>query len=117
MQPDEFIEAVYLAVYRTTIDGVLRLLAAPAGRRPDQDLVDLSAWYNSLDDHSREKIAGIVRLTSDQAVFGMLSSLDGARSLGHGVEVDLHSGDVVLNADHDLHESFRYRVDQDRGHT
>lgn len=114
MQTDEFIEAVYLAVYKTTIDGALRLLATPPGRRPHADLVDLSAWYNSLDERGREKVAGIVRLTADHAVFGMLSSIDGARSLGHGIEVTLQVGDVVLNADHDLHESFRHRVDLDR---
>jgi hypothetical protein len=111
MHPDEFIEPVYLAVYKTTIDGVLRLLAKPPGREPYEDLADLAAWYNSLDDRGREKVAGIVRVTTDQAVFGMLASIDGVRSLGRGIEVTLQSGDVVLNADHDLHEGFRHRVD------
>jgi hypothetical protein len=115
MHPDEFIEAVYLAVYKTTIDGVPRLLAKPPGRKPQADLVDLSVWYNGLDDQGREKVAGIVRLTTDQAVFGMLASIDGVRSLGRGIEVTLQVGDEVLNADHDLHESFRHRVDLDHG--
>jgi hypothetical protein len=111
LDADEFIDAIYLAVYQTTIDGVERLLTTPPGRKPRADLVRLSAWFNGMGDRDRSEVMEVVRLTSDQAVYGMLSSTDGARSLGQGVELTLRCGQNVLNRDHDLHVSFRHRVD------
>lgn len=116
MPPREFIDVVYTAVYRTAIDGVVRLLAQPPGRRPRSDIVELSAWYNGLSDHERDRVQEVVRLSVDQAVFGMLATLDGSRSLGGDAEMSLQSGGVDLKADHELHDLFRERVDQELGY-
>jgi hypothetical protein len=116
MQASEFVDAVYLAVYRTTIDGVTRLLAQPPGRRPRRDIAQLSAWYNNLSERDRDRVQDAVRLAVDQAVFGMLAALDGARSLGQHNELTVRDGDVDITADHDLHDLFRYRVDRELGY-
>lgn len=95
---------------------VIRLLAQPSGRRPRRDIADLSAWYNELDERDQDGVREVVRLAVDQAVFGMLAALDGSRSLGTGVELSLRDGNLDLMADHDLHDIFRNRVDQELGY-
>jgi len=92
MRPQAFIDAVYTAVYRTAIDGVLRLVAQPPGRRPPAHLAELSLWFNALDEPGRDHVHNVVRLSVDQAVFGMLSALDGSRSLGQDANLTVQSG-------------------------
>jgi hypothetical protein len=116
MERRDFIDAIYLAVYRTAIDGVLRLLIQPPGRRPRPDLVELSAWYNGEDVENRDRIHEVVRLAVDQAVFGMLAALDGSRSLGNDARLNLQSDGTDLIADHDLHDLFRSIVEQELGY-
>lgn len=116
MRPHEFVDAVYATVYRTAINGVIRLLVQAPGRRPRRDIADLSAWYNELSEGDRDGVREVVRLAVDQAVFGMLAALDGVHSLGAGVELSLREGDFDLLADHDLHDIFRSRVDQELGY-
>jgi hypothetical protein len=82
MQARQFVEAVYVAVYRAAIDGVGRLLIRPPGRHPRRALTELSDWYNGLDEYERGRVQEVIRLSVDQAVFGMLAALDGSRSLG-----------------------------------
>jgi hypothetical protein len=116
MNPHEFVEAVYAAVYRTAIDGVLRILAHPPGRRPRQDVADLSAWFNRLSEEDKDCVRGVVRLAVDQTVFGMLAVLDGVRSVGLATDLELRGDGVDLVAEHDLHDLFRNRVDQELGY-
>lgn len=79
---EAFINAIHSAVYRTAIDGVLRLLESPPGRRPRPKLVDLSSWFNGLDENGRDQVRDVVRLSVDQALFGILAGIDGSRPLG-----------------------------------
>jgi hypothetical protein len=115
MRARDFIEAVYAGVYRTAIDGVIRLLVQPPGRRPRRHITDLSAWYNGLAEHDQDRVQEVVRLSVDQAVFGMLAALDGSRSLGQDAEMSLRSGDAALAPDHGLHDLFRSRIDEELG--
>jgi hypothetical protein len=62
MSPREFVDAVYAAVYRTAIDGVIRLLTQPPGRRPRQEISDLSAWYSELSESEQDDVRKVVRL-------------------------------------------------------
>ena len=110
-----FIDSVYTAVYRTAIDGVLRHLAHPPGRRPRQDLVDLSSWFNGLDEDGQDRVREVVRLSVDQAVFGMLAGLDGSRNLNLDGQLSLSVNGSEVAPDHDLHDTFRSLVDQVAG--
>ena len=116
LQPREFIDAVHAAVYKTAIDGVIRLLGQPPGRRPRRNLSELSSWYNGLDVPDRDRVQAVVRLAVDQAVFGMLAALDGSRTLGQDAEISLQSGGADLAAGHELHDLFRERVDHELGY-
>jgi hypothetical protein len=116
MRPRDFVDAVHAAVYRTAIDGVIRLLTQPPGRRPRQDIADLGAWFNELSERDQHRVREVVRLAVDQAVFGMLAVLDGSRSIGAGAGSSLREGELDITADHDLHDIFRSRVDQELGY-
>jgi hypothetical protein len=113
LSTDEFIDNLILAVYRTAIDGTTRLIDNPPGRSPRSDLAELSGWFHSLSPESRERLREVVRLSVDQAVFGFLAVLDGARAISSPpVSLMLTADDQDLNAAHDLHERFRAAVDE-----
>ena len=116
MRAVEFVESVYLAVYRTAIDGVIRIVKGPPGRRPREDLVALSKWFNGLDELGQERARALVRLAVDQSVFGMLAALDGTRALGNNSDLRVLVDDNDVTATHDLHDLFRARVDQELGY-
>jgi len=115
MDKNQFVDAIVAAVYRVSIAGVTRLLRQPPGRRPREDLVALSEWYNQLPAQDRSRVHDVIRLSVDQSVFGFLSALDGVRTLGEDVELRSSTGHV-LSADHDLHDLFRELADQENGH-
>jgi hypothetical protein len=116
MDSRSFVDGVHTAVYRTTIDGVTRLLRTPPGRSPRPDLIFLSAWFNALDEHSAEQVREVIRLSVDQSVFGLLAVLDGVRAVDtDGADLTLLSDGAPLNAEGDLHDQFRGLVDQELG--
>ena len=91
---------------------MLQLLTAPPGQRPRANVAELSTWYNGLDEGMQGQIREAVALSVEQTVFGMLAALDGARTLGDNVELVLADSDgQELTADHDLHDAFRWFLD------
>ena len=116
MRPNEFIDGVYQAVYRTAINGVMKIVKQPPGRRPRADLTALSEWFNALDEIGQERVHELVRLSVDQAVFGVLATIDGARALPGGADVRLIEGENDLGAERNLHDLFRSRVDHELGY-
>jgi hypothetical protein len=114
---EEFVKGLQLVVYRRVVEDVPRIMANPPGRRPREELVQLSSWFNSLGDEDKERVKGVVRLTADHAVFDVLAVLDGVRMLDDNhTELHLRTGDgVLLNEDHELHEIFRSVVDKEIG--
>ena len=113
---ERLIDGLKLVVHRTAIDGVVRLLNRPPGQRPRAEMVELSRWYNSLDDHGRTQVHELVRLTADSTVLDMLSVLDGSMAISNeGDTLSLSSGGRDLNPEHDLHGRFRTLLDQERG--
>ncbi|WP_155859520.1 hypothetical protein [Cellulomonas sp. KRMCY2] len=116
MDPHSFVDGVHIAVYRTAIDGVIKLLRTPPGRSPRPDLVALSTWFNGLDERSAEQVKEVIRLAVDQSVFGLLAVLDGVRAVDNEVTDLILLGDgTPLNAEGDLHDQFRSLVDQELG--
>lgn len=118
MNADEFVEDIRLTVYRSAIDGTLRQLARPAGRKPRPDVAELSAWFNTLTPEDRERVAALVRRAVYQAIFGVMTALDGVKVIDDaGTEFYLRTGDgTLLNEGHDLHELFQISVDHELGY-
>lgn len=120
MTADEFIDAIYLVVYMAAIDDAMQDMERPPGRRPPQDLVELSTWFNGLADADKRRVGDVVRLAVDHAVFGMLAVLDGVRVIDDGgrTELSLTSSDgTVLNEYPELHDLFRAKVDEEGNDT
>ena len=77
MDSQEFIDAVKLAVRDSAVSGTLEILRRPPGRRPKQEIIEMSEWYNSLDMDQRRMVASVIKQAADSAVFGFLCVLDG----------------------------------------
>ena len=86
MTAEEFTRRIRQAVYDSSIEGVISLLQRPPGRRPSQTLVALSQWFNQLPVAEQEQIRATIQLAVRQAVFGMLTVLDGVRSISDAGE-------------------------------
>lgn len=120
MMAEDFIKRVQMAVYDSTIQGALSLLEKPPGRRPSPGLVRLSQWFNRLSPEDREHVRGVIQMAAGDAVFGMLTVLDGERSIREAgeplgvLELRYRAGEqsILLNdpAAPPLHDLFAEQV-------
>ena len=93
MKSEEFTQRVRKAVYEPSVQSTLGVLQKPPGRKPSESLVALSQWFNQLPDDERKRVEGVIQLATRQAVFGMLTVLDGVRSINEADEegrLELH---------------------------
>lgn len=79
MTQEQFIRAIREEVMEAAALGVLQKLYHPPGRHPQENLLQLSSWFNRLSDSDKEAVADVARLVSHDAVFGFLCVLDGVR--------------------------------------
>jgi hypothetical protein len=119
MTSDEFVDRIRKAVYDSAVEDSLSLLQHPPGRRPSSTLLELSRWFNQLPNSDQERIHATVQLAVGQAVFGMLTVLDGDRSIRQLGETGLlqllytqDNRSVLLNDPHReaLHDLFAKQV-------
>lgn len=57
------------------------MLERPAGRKPEQSVVELSEWYYSLSDADREKLMEAVQHAVHASIFTFLCVLDGVSTI------------------------------------
>jgi hypothetical protein len=67
MNAREFVEAVFIAVYRDTASDILELVTHPPLRLRDKDLVALSDWYAMLPPEDRCKVERIGDMIAESA--------------------------------------------------
>jgi hypothetical protein len=79
--PEDFVESVRRCVLDNYAADLLRVVEEPPGRRPDAALLALSAWYKTLDAAARANVTNLVEMAARGAVHGVLSILDGARTV------------------------------------
>src|SRR5262249_36007684 len=79
MNAEEFVKAIRSDVMRSAVDGTIKNLLTPPGRRPDPALVVLSEWYLGLKELDRDMVRGVLGEASHAAVFGLFAVLDGVR--------------------------------------
>src|SRR5215813_8856608 len=84
MDGQQFVDAVRVAVRDSAVSGTLALLQQPPGRRPSAALRNNAAWYASLSESDRDRLASIMQEVVDQAVFGLLCVIDGVRAIEDG---------------------------------
>lgn len=77
MNANEFIKVVRIAVYSAAVNGTVDVLEHPPGRKPSEDIVELSRWYNGLSVEDRECVSRVAKISAGQAVYNFLLILDG----------------------------------------
>lgn len=81
MDVSQFVEAIKSSVERPALDDCLKQYATPSGRRPSEDIVQLSEWFNSLSDTDRSMLQKALRDVVHSSIFGLLCVLDGVRAI------------------------------------
>jgi hypothetical protein len=118
MNQEEFIRIIKTAVEQPSIDGVVSNLKNPPGRRPEQSLVELSVWFNQLNEEEKIQVKNIIRMAVNHSIFGFFCVLDGVRSIketNDGVDpvlkliYDDSENEVILNDPEQdfLHDIYR----------
>lgn len=118
MNNEEFVRGIKLNVRDAALEDCESLLSNPPGRAPGERLLELSRWYNSLDEADKVKVYEVARQAVDLAVFGFFCVLDGVRAFDEaGGQLALYYQDGAANtrlngndADH-LHDIFKDLVD------
>jgi len=96
----EFIAVIGDVVSASAIEDTIDNLKSPPGRKPDENLVKQSAWFNSLSDSDKDMVKSIISDAVNESVFGFLCVLDGVRSIsdsGDSNKLKLTHGDTLLN--------------------
>ena len=98
MNNSEFITVIEDVVSTSAIEDTIDNLESPPGRKPDENLVKQSAWFNSLSDSDKNMVKSIISDAVNESVFGFLCVLDGVRSISDDSnKLKLTHGDTLLN--------------------
>ena len=113
MNPEKFVDVIKTVVSESAVEGVISALHSPPGRRPQADLMAMSAFWHTASGEQKEMIAQIIRLAVDDAASGFLCVLDGVRAIEDGehkgeLSLTWHKDNetVVLNQGGDLHDYY-----------
>ena len=102
MDRERFVDLIRLYVQESAIADTISILSWPPGRRPRQELLVLSTWFNGLAFDDRQNVERVIEETAHAAVFGFLCVLDGCRVIENPPErgtLDLryHRGEVDIS--------------------
>ncbi|WP_185236104.1 hypothetical protein [Teredinibacter franksiae] len=84
MDSEKFITIIKRVVRESAIEDTIENLEDPPGRRVPEAEQVRSDWFNALSDDDRSKVGSIVKDAVDEAIFGLLSVIDGARAIEDG---------------------------------
>lgn len=104
MDSRQFINALRVVVRDGAVSEEFSVLKKPPGRRPPENLKEISAWYNTLDDEQKRILSVVLCDVVDRAVFGFLCVLDGVRAIENDADKGrlelryVKNGSVLLNS-------------------
>lgn len=81
MNKEKFIDKIIISVRDGNISDIEDDLIKPAGRSPARSLLEMSTWYNNLNQHDQNMLKKVVTKAIDESIFGFLCILDGVRSV------------------------------------
>lgn len=81
MTPQEFITKIRQVVCQSAITGTLAIIRKPPGRKPPENLVLLSQWFEKLSDTDKKNLEKVVAIATHQTTFGLLAVIDGVRQI------------------------------------
>jgi hypothetical protein len=93
MTSQEFVKAVKLQTSDAAVNGTVKMLEKPAGRKPAERLVFLSNWYNKLNPDNQQMLKEVLREAAEMAVFEFFCVLDGVAVIEDGTDkgaLELH---------------------------
>ena len=93
MEKEDFIRPLKKTVRDSALRCSFEIITNPPGRSPDQELVELSMWYNALAESDKKMVIKAAQITLDQGIFNFLCILDGVDLLSE----DYKGGDFVLS--------------------
>jgi predicted transcriptional regulator len=119
MNSEEFVKSIIEVVREESISDSIEDLVDPPGRKPSSEDIELSSWFNQLNDKDKEIIAKVVKRATDTTIFGFFTVLDGVRA----IENDSNKGKLELyykkneninllnnNQDEYLHDIFNNQI-------
>ena len=81
MNAGKFIDSMKVVVSEGFVRGVQTSLLKPLGRKPSENLVAMSDWYNNLNDGDKYMVIKIIRESVDMSIFSFLCVIDGVSNL------------------------------------
>lgn len=116
MNREEFVKSIKENVRDLSITGMIKNLADPPGRKPDQEMLKISQWYNGLNKLDKEMLFIVIKRAIDQSVFGFFAVIDGVRAIENNLvkgKLELYynkeSVELLLNNELDeyLHDIYK----------
>ncbi len=84
MNSEQLISIIKQVVRKCAIEDMIENLEDPPGRKVSEVEQLRSDWFNRLPEDDRSKIESIITDSVDEALFGLLSVIDGSRSIEDG---------------------------------
>lgn len=111
MNREEFVKKIISKVRESAIYAMETNLYKPAGRKPDERLLEMSRWYNNLEENDRITLKKILIDSIDEAIFGFFCVLDGVRDMELGGDLELaykskQENKIINKGDIDLHDIY-----------
>jgi hypothetical protein len=109
MNAREFVDVVRTVVMDAAVEGVVKCLTDPPGRKPAPSLLALSQWFVALSADDRNMVRQALEEASHAAVFGLFAVIDGARRVDSKqppgeLELWYKAGQDRTKLNGDLHE-------------
>lgn len=92
MKSEEFVKAVKVQASDAAVDSIVGVLQHPPGRKPEEQLLALSRWYNQISSNDRTMVVMALREATEMAVFEFFCLLDGVCAIEDGRD----KGDLEL---------------------
>lgn len=112
MDKVEFSKIIKEVVAQSAIEDKIDNLSDPPGRKPDEQLLVQSQWFQALSPSDREMVGKVISEAVHSSVSGFLCVLDGVRSIskcGEANDLVLSRKGVQLNDDsgEQLHDIYK----------
>ena len=115
MNREEFVRELKQNCSKAAVSDCITMLDKPPGRKPEQNLLNLSEWFKALSGPDRACVIEAMRMAADTTLFGVLCVLDGVRSIestSEKTQFTLHAskaGEVTVLSPSDdfLHDILR----------
>lgn len=81
MTPDNFVRSLRQVCRDAAVTDCVASFEHPPGRKPSDELTQLSQWFNRLSQTDRAFVIAAMRRASDATLFGTLCVIDGVRTI------------------------------------